>query len=186
MSGNKDIRMAVRVERPYYGGDYLSIQARPVYLEWDEHTNAMGIRYFSDYAFENQELAKLTVLGQADLRNEEPPYAWDHYPGATYTDMTSADLRQLEGMVKQMRKIERGMNKMRDELGYPQTYGQNLARVGKILGVTSYGFEPTNGEERWVSDNERWRWVSAGMIDDYVNAHIERIREKVGMVRHDG
>jgi hypothetical protein len=170
----KPIRMTVVVERPYYGGDYIAIRAEPVYIENGE------TRYFSDsWGDPNRGLYKLTVAAQANLRDDSEPYGWDK--GAVYRDIHEVSLVQAEQMIKTLRKIDRSLNKIKDELGYASSYGQQLARVGKILGVTSYGFEPTNGEATWATD-ERWQWVQANMIDSYVGSHLTRLRKAAGVI----
>lgn len=125
--------MLLDCEASDYGYDstrYLCLRARPVKVL------ANGdVEHFSSHAWPSEPMADLVVCAQSDDASEElRSYGWR----VEYAQPHSVDLARAEGMVKVLRRVERRLEAMRGELGYPETFGSYLARVGVALGAKTY------------------------------------------------
>jgi hypothetical protein len=184
-----DIRMLVKVERPYYGGDYIGVNAYPVYLteqryESEPVTDGYVIRYFDgSWGSPKRGLWKMSLHGQADLRTDDPIYGWDNAGAVHWQDIHEVGLVQLNEMVKMARLIDRRLEVMRTTLGYPKTYSDQLIRVAKIVigtnspfGGSLFGFD--HGNSLWPS-GECYRWVGPDMLESMVETKLRQLRESV-------
>src|SRR4051794_5498652 len=98
-----------------WGTVYLRLKAYPVKVLPDG-----DIRNFSDHSWPREPLADLIIGAQVDNSGLRDPYGWDK--GPTYEHPYEVTLDRAEAMVKTLRRINRGLDKIRAEYGYPETY----------------------------------------------------------------
>lgn len=129
-----------------YAGDPLRINLSLCYL-----TEAGELRNFvssGSLAEDPYDGLRITALADANADLGDT-YGWR----AEYRDIFSVDLHRAESMVKTLRKITRGMEKLNAELGYPETFASYAARVAKVLGVKKFGWK-VDGRSSTYADNE--------------------------------
>lgn len=88
---------------------------------------------------------------------------------AEYREPFSVDLKRAEGMVKHLRKVTRGMDKLNENDGYvnENDYATYLLRVARIIGIKS--FYVRNDREARERSGERWRKVTASGMQYYAD-----------------
>jgi hypothetical protein len=111
-----------------------------------------SIRNFST-SIRREPLADFKITGQLDRNGDI--YGWR----AEYHDVYSVGLTDAETMLKLLRKVDRGMEKLRAEWGYPQTFRDYVAQVGKIIGVKGYGYRVDDGRTGWSYDENTYQWT---------------------------
>jgi hypothetical protein len=126
----------------------------------------------SGFNYNEPAYSNLHVSAQGDLETDEPAYAW----ATEYRDLYRLTLSEGEPMIKVLRKVQRGLDKLTAELGWPDSLGAYIARVGKILGVERFGFYAPKGEPRWAS-GELIRWDNASHLNSNINDRIRALRE---------
>ena len=146
--------------------DFLRIVLHPVKVTADG-----TIRNFSTGSWDIEPLADFQLSASVDRSvDSSAPYGWT----AEYRNAFSVDLRRAEQMIKLLRKVDRGMEKLRGEWGYPATFPVYVSRVAKIIGATSFGFAVDKGRG-WSYDDGEYRWTDVdGMtyrINDIVREH---------------
>lgn len=151
----------------------LRLKLTVVYL-----TGANEVRNYPSSGFDAHPLADLVIGAQYDgATANHDPYGWD----VEYRDVFSADLRRVEGMVKTLRKIERGLEKLRGEWGYPDTFAAYVTRVAKVLGIATFGYKH-DGRESFYDGND-YRWTDADGLRYRISelvAKYDKERERVG------
>lgn len=171
-----DIRMLVKVESsPYdYERKYFHVIGKPVKMRWEE-SDQEHMPYGSFFTHEGDPFYEnLRVYSQGDMATGSV-YGYE----VEYRDMVSIKLSTAEQMVKVLRAINRKMEKIQSELGYPQSFPEYLARAGKSMGVSQYGFLPVFGST--FSNGEHYRWHGATMIDTMVTERIKVLRREAGV-----
>lgn len=142
------------------GGDCLRFKLTVHYLNEDgelrNYLDGSGVRRNED-AF-----ADLCITAQLD-RSSDDPYGWS----VEYRDIYSVNAERAEVMVKTLRKVNRGLEKMQAELGYAETFAGYVARVAKVLGVKTFMWRTTdrrgigmyadNDYGRGGAEQLRWR-----------------------------
>jgi hypothetical protein len=174
MGDSLDIRLTISVEGSSYD-DYYHVIARPVKPEYrqGEPTSWWAAFDYGEPAYSN-----LQVSSQGNLREpEQPAYGWE----VEYRGRYSIELRDAEAMVKVLRKVDRGLERLKSELGYPETIGAYIARVAKVLGIRTFGFESTD-RELWAS-GEKWHWCDASTIQWQIDERIKVLQERIGVSR---
>jgi len=175
-----DVRMLVTVDRPGSGSwERTSIEATATFVRMEYEDGVARIRNIPTPASylrseDLPELADLVVHAYGHLDNDPVFYGAD----VEYRNVFSVDLERAKIMAKQLAKIGRGLEQLERELGFSQGFAQKVARVGKILGVTQYGWrvdERTNG---WSYDDHEHRWADATYLANYVDSRVEALREK--------
>lgn len=164
-----DIRMIVEVSASNYGDPYFHVTARPVKHVWDEHSKSWSFR--SGFEYDEPRYGDLQVRAQGSLDEDAPSYGWNVEYHQPYR-VTRGD---AEEMAKVLRKIERGVEKMTADLGYAENIGQYIARVAKVLGITSFGMFPPKGEALW-SSGERVRWDNASHLNWQIEQRVVELR----------
>lgn len=156
----RDVRILLDTDAKDYGDSRrtLHFRAYPVYVLADG-----SVRNFAG-SLDKDPLADLQITAQHD-RVAANPYGWR----VEYRDVFSVDLNRAETMVKTLRRIERRMDAMRDELGYPESFAAYVTRVGKILGVKSYG----QYRREIFPNGSHYRWNGADYVSDYVRHACE-------------
>lgn len=158
----RELRMLVSSQTRDYGcsGDTLHFTVSLVYaLPNGEIRNFVG-----GYLADENAMADLVVTAQHD-RVDRAPYGWR----VEYSQPHAVDLARAEVMVKVLRKVERGLARLQDELGYPETFAAYVARVGKVLGVKSYGMYSRG----MLMDGTHYRWRGADYVSDLVRQACE-------------
>jgi hypothetical protein len=126
----------------------LRIELRVVYV-----TATGSIRNGSTSSFDTDPYADLVIGAQYDgATTERQPYGWE----VEYRDVYSANLRRVEAMVKTLRKVERGLEKLRAEWGYPDSFAAYVVRVGKLLGTSEFGYKAAGNDSSYDSNEYRW------------------------------
>lgn len=92
-----------------------------------------------------------------------------------YRDIFSVSLRKAEAMAKQLRKIDKHLEKVRATLGYPTTFTQYALRVAQALKVTTFAARASvhsGGDVRYMNPSE-----AESTIDHYIHKMVigERI-----------
>lgn len=149
----------------------LEIVLHPVYI-----TSAGEIRNYSSSGFDSEPLADLIVRASYDPKLTSPgtTYAW----ATEYKDVYSVDLRRAEGMVKTLRKVDRGLERAQMEWGHPDTFAAYAMRVAKALGIKTYGYK-ADGRSNFYDGND-YRWVGAADLQYRINhliAEHDKARE---------
>lgn len=108
--------------------------------------------YGLDSHGDNRALCDLVVNAQFSTTDSlEGPYGWR----VEYRSVYTADLREVERMVKALRKVERGLERIRDNEGDAESFGQYVNRVARVLKVAGL-IVRLDGDSMQFSDNE-WR-----------------------------
>lgn len=156
----RDTRILLTSETmPDYGsGRFLRLSAHPVYIIDGE------VRNFVDGVMTDEPFADLRITAQHDERSSTGPYSWR----VDYFQPYTVGLRRAETMVKTLRRIDRRMAAMQTELGYPESYAAYVARVGKVLGVKSYGWR----SEEMTINGTHYQWHGADWIVDIVQRFV--------------
>lgn len=157
-----EVRLLVSVDVSHDPGfsPVMRLVVSPVYVGEEG-----WLRNFTDL-WGDEPLADLRISAQADYASEDA-YGWR----VEYAQPYSVDLGRAEVMVKLLRKIQRGLDRMERDLGYAESFGAYVARVGKLLGASRYGWESDNGERSWQYSDNTYRWTDAvGM-----GLHVSRV-----------
>jgi hypothetical protein len=152
--------LLVSHETNRYGNDKptLRFTARPVRVTADG-----TIRNFTD-TFGGEPLADLSLTAQLDHVAADPnPYGWRTECRQPY----AVDLRRAQTMVRVLRKINRDLERMRDQLGHPESFAAYLARVARALGVTRFCW--ATERRGWAYDDNEHRFADADEMTDHVN-----------------
>lgn len=92
-----------------------------------------------------------------------------------YRDVHSVDLRTAEAMVKTLRKLERGMEKLSESEGYVKAddFATYLLRAARVLGIKAF-YVRNNRQQRAMS-GEAYRKVAASGVQYYVDTICEAV-----------
>lgn len=142
-----------------YSPPVLSLWAYPVML-----ANTGEIRNFSTVGFDADPLGDLHVSAQLDggTANEQA-YGFK----VEYREAFSVDLARADAMLKTLRKVERGLERIRSELGYAESYPAYLARVAKVLGIKQFGWRVGERDGSLYEQN-RYHWTDASGLSSYI------------------
>lgn len=159
----------------HFPGDQpvLNITLSAVYL-----TATGQVRnYMGSGSFDRDPLADLVISAQYDrTTGEGKPYGWR----TEYRDVYAVELERAGDMHKLLRKVDRGLEKLRGEWGYPETFAQYATRVAKVLGISTFGYR-RKGAAGTYDDNE-YRWTDTDglryRINELVDAH-DKANERV-------
>ncbi len=124
------------------------------------------LRNYLDGSWPRQPMADLVISAQTDGTSEQSSYGWR----VEYRNAYSVDLQRAEEMVRLLRKIERGMAKIEREFGYCESFGAYVARVAKVLGITTFGWRAEDGERSFAYSDSRYRWTDAAGFGSHVES----------------
>lgn len=156
-----EVRLLVSVDASRdMGQSLMSLVVAPVYAGEDGF-----LRNYTD-SWGDEPMADLRISAQADYVSEDA-YGWR----VEYAQPYSVDLRRAEMMVKTLRKVQRGLDRMERDLGYAESFGAFVARVGKVLGVSRYGWISEHGEVSWQYSDNTYRWTDAAGM----GLHLSRV-----------
>lgn len=149
------------------GDRVLRLTARLVYFDGGE------IRNFVGGSFDPHALEDLTVTAQAD-RASDDAYGWR----VEYSRPYSVDLRRAEQMAKTLRKVDAGLRRIEKRDGYPESFGQYLARVATVLGVDPQrrGWRKGPDANGIVPPGE-WRWTDASGLTAHVRQVVHEFKK---------
>lgn len=115
------------------------------------------VRNPSSSAWPREPLADLIITAQVDRTvADQLPYGWR----TEYRTPYAVDLETAKLMVSTLGKVERGMTKLRAELGLPETFTAYVARVAKTLGIKRFGRTAKQGRG-WSHDDNEYVWMDA-------------------------
>jgi hypothetical protein len=141
------------------GTKFLRLHVHPVYwAEKQYESDTAGLRNYTSSDWPIEPLADLRIVAQADSSDPTKVYGWE----VEYHGIYSLRLRDAEAKVKLLRKVNRGLEKLQSQYGYPESFAAYVARVGSVLGVKLYGWE-AEGDATFM-DGNRYRWTDAAGI----------------------
>lgn len=177
----QDVRMLIHVDRPRSDySDRTTIDATATFVRIELEDGIERIRNISTPGTylrteDLPELADLVVHAYGHL-DDDPIFYATH---VEYRNVFSVDLERAKVMAKHLARIQRELVKLERELGFSEGFAQKVARVGKILGVTQYGWRVDEGANGWSYDQQEYKWRDATYLADYVNMRLKKLREKV-------
>jgi hypothetical protein len=101
---------------------------------------------------------RLTCQGdeRSAMRDSEPVYGFD----CEYREEFSIGLRKARRMVKQLERIDRGLDKLREKRGYVGSWGEYVGRLAEVLGCKGIASQKTAEAE--ARCGYRWTWETIG------------------------
>lgn len=161
---------AEHLDRPY-----LNLTIELAYFNEDRELrffNASGgvMDNDADNAYGN---LRITASHDLALTREES-YGWR----VEYRDLYSVNQRRAEAMVKTLRKIEKGLERLEAKWGSPDTWAAYVIRVGDVLGVKVYGHQQST-EARSMT-GEMYRWGDANTLRWQVTDRIAKFDNQYG------
>lgn len=163
-----EMRLLLNTETQDYGSPVLTFSVAPVRLTADGE-----LRNITDSSFDHEPLTDLVISGQLD-------YVADDVYGyrVEYRNVYSVDCKRAEMMAKQLRKIQRGLDKIEADLGYPESFAAFVARVGSVLGAKAYGWRAHRRGGMYADNVYRWTDASgfashvATLARDFKRDHV--------------
>jgi hypothetical protein len=104
--------------------------------------------YFDDLEIHCQ------IGGTLEEGEELSPYSW----GADYRDCYSIGLPAAEKMVKTLKRLEKGLAKLNEKLGRPETYADFVIRVANVLKVKAFVFPTTHNGDMFNDNDFRFEY----------------------------
>lgn len=152
--GQLCLLLTTETSNDYGSGRTLSLRFAPLQML----PNGELRNYVDGYDDAHTSLADLRITAQQTSGLTAQPYAWR----VEYREPYSVDLKRAEIILKTLRKIARGLERLEAEFGYPETFAAYVTRVGSLLKVTRYGWHAERGET--FADGSRYRWTDAAGI----------------------
>lgn len=174
-----DVRMVVYVEPEYHndqwGDDLFYVVARPRKMKFEDGEQ---MPYGSFYTFEGDlPLDDFQVRCSGHMRDGVIQGCY-----VEYGNQVRVELHSAEQMVKVLRKVTRGQDKLNREFGYlraddPAGY---IARVARILGITHFGVRPADGSSEF-RNGYKFQWWDAAMLETLISERIKQLRIRQGV-----
>jgi hypothetical protein len=169
----REVRFLVRDETNRFpGDDSMRIILDAVNITADGEVRNIGESSWNEpnAAFANFAVTAYVKRSRDDwIGGSDGTYGWDEQP-------FTVDLERAEIMVKHLRKVQRRLDAMNSELGYPETFAGYVARVAKVCGVKRFGVRYGKAAAGWHASNE-YRWMDAAGIAAHLGMMIENYRE---------
>jgi hypothetical protein len=175
----QDVRMLITVDRPRSGSwEHDGIDATATFVRIEMENGIERVRNIPTpgcfmRAEDLPELADLQVHAYGHLDTDPVFYSTN----VEYRNVFSVDLERAKVMAKQLGRVQRGLEQLERELGFSRGFAQKVARVGKILGVTQYGWRVDDGSAGWSYDDHEYRWFDASYLEGYVDGRLRKLRE---------
>jgi hypothetical protein len=164
-----EVRFLLSAERDRHGMGGLEIIALPVHI-----TEANKIRNTSADRHGPHPLADFQVRALADAEATfGDTYGWSR----EYHEVFSVDTERAAVMLKRLRALDRGMEKLERELGYASNFPSYLARVASVLKIRQFGWRVAEGGQRWTYDGNRYAWGDATRMTDWVTRQLAEYRK---------
>ena len=165
-----EVRFLLYVERDKHGDGGLTIIAQPVHF----HPDTDAIRNISTDSFRPEPLADFVVRALADrMATFGESYGWSR----EYREVYSVDTERAGVMLKQLRAIDRGMEKLEREFGYATDFAGYLARVASVLKIRTFGWKVADGGSGWSYDGNEYRWGDATRMSDWITRQLTEYRK---------
>ena len=144
------------------------LTARVAYLKDGEH------RYPSNsYLFKPEfEFADLHVTAYVDQENEGP-WGCKYFYNMDYVTLSNA-----EAMVKVLRRLQRGLDKLNAERGYleDKQFAEYLMRVGDVLKIRN--FYVRNSDKAAEVSGSMFRSVDGAGLQRWVSYQVQELRKQ--------
>lgn len=150
-----------------YGGQCGHVQCQIVQLHADGTVTNPLARWEDKERFEDLVVRCQMNSDDKPENARSPSYAWE----VEYAQPYKVGLLEAEKMTQTLRRIEKGLRRIADKLGEPRTFGEYVARVALVLGMTRYAAKTRDGGTWRHTDNEHsFREVSGlrGYVDSLV------------------
>lgn len=165
-----DVRFLLQVEQRQWADDGdLDVYAYPVYVI--EEDGQEKIRNFTGSLGDEDEHRALHNLRFSSYYNptsDTPLWGWS----IAYRDVFSVDLAEAERMVKMLRKLHKGFDRLTKQYAYPESYPAFVARFASLLGVSQFGFK-ASGDGVFM-DGNTYRWCDASNLSGYLDYAIRQ------------
>jgi hypothetical protein len=160
MTGKPTVAFLVQIEENY---GTVQMTARPVYVVGGELLNPQWPQYG---ACPCPELADMEIGGY--LREDK---SGTYSPSVTFAPHR-VKLEQAESIVKVLRKVHKGLDRLNDTEGYlpDGDFAGYVFRVARILGIGTYYVR--NTKRAAAVSGERFRLVDGVGVQSYVSARI--------------
>lgn len=137
MKDKTQIKLVCNTIHPSRGmGNYGHIRLHVRVELWDEATQrfhwSSGLESVNGLYVKNLEIGNQCDDNQHDTVS----YGWN----VEYRNCYSVDLNKAKQMAATLTVLDQRIQKLRDELGYPTTYGQYVARVASAMKITAIVF----------------------------------------------
>lgn len=167
-----DLRFLLAVTRTNWSGgsNYFHIKAHVVYIGESSGRNPGEVLnpQFDNYgtAYERSvgDFDSLVVSAQRDAMESEHFLPWYGF-GVEFDKFGGVKLKRAESMVKVLRKIERKLDKLQEDFGYPADFSTYLIRVANALGMTGHCYGIRTDEMR--PDGTNYRWMNANTLAEW-------------------
>lgn len=143
-----------------YAGAYVQNNGLHEYHENGKILNPqLGDSY--GWAEKYHHLSDLRTSAQYDVTDPERTYGWHiEYGSHMFIRLEEADV-----MLKTLRRLDREMTKLTNQLGYADTFGEWIARFALIIGCNKFGVRepeltPNGTPYRWFDAQGMRYWVS--------------------------
>lgn len=143
------------------------VVGRICYLnEEGELRNPLGDRYE-----EGAEYADFAVHGYVPQPNHDPEYVWGW--GFSYQQPYRVETYRAEQMLKLLRRVDRGMEKLLSERGWPTNgdFHAYALRVAEVLGIKE--FRVKNNERGRQISGEIFRRTDGSGVQSWIAAQVE-------------
>lgn len=152
--------------------------ARLVYPQPEDWTTGDGFRYYTSYdGTGHPEYEDLVVHGQTQLDpTDSLGDRWYGYERPEYQTHDRVRLERAEVMARCLRRLERRLEALRAQLGYPSTLADQIARWGSVLGVRDYG----EYQHRERADGSHYYWTDASGVAPLLASRLLEARERNG------
>jgi hypothetical protein len=125
------------------------------------------IRNYSDQGWPREPMADLAISAQCDKTSTSGSYGWR----VEFAQPYSVNLERAAEMVKVLRSIDRGMDKLKAQFGYPDTFAEYVARVATVLKVRTFGWS-VERNSGWSYDDGHYRFTDI----DGLRAHLDKLQ----------
>lgn len=175
-----DIRLTVWIrDENSFGDPYLKLGTEVVYWWGGEDGNWVSCHDYSTpqalRGFEN-----LSVHAQADR------YTAELYGArVAYGDIYRAELADVKRMAATLSKVERKLDKMKADFGWPNTAADVVTRFAKAIGCTGprvFGFYDKTSPSR---DDQGYVWLDASGLQYRINKAQDEFAAKYGIKREE-
>lgn len=164
-----EVRFLLYVERDKHSMDGLTITAHPIHF-----TDVDEVRNITADSWQPNPLADFEVRALADKAETfGESYGWSR----EYRNVFSVDTERASVMLKQLRAIDRGMDKLEKEFGYAKDFASYLARVASVLKIRSFGWKVADGGERWAYSGNEYGWGDATRMSDWISRQLADYRK---------
>lgn len=168
-----ETRLLMDIKRDDFGDPGLTITGRPVIVQPRMQT----IRNISTDDWRPHPLADFIVRGRAlvDPSSLGDTYGWHR----GYHDVYQVDTDLAAVMLKHLRRVDRGMQRIEADLGPARDLAAYIARVANVCKIRSFGWKVADGGPSWTYDGNAYAWSDATGLMMWVERQIAEFRQWV-------